>query len=59
MLSVALWHDTYNMTSATTAGRGIIGAVTTTCVMVWAAVLLFQEWHSPAKRSRLAVGAAT
>ncbi|MFN7943416.1 MAG: type II CAAX endopeptidase family protein [Thermoanaerobaculia bacterium] len=59
VLAVSLWHATYNLTSATTASRGIIGAVTTTCVMVWAGVLLFQEWRRPAMRSRLAVANAT
>lgn len=59
ILAVALWHATYNLTSATTASRGIIGAVTTTCVMVWAGVLLFQEWRRPLVRSRLAMAAAT
>lgn len=59
VLAVAVWHAIYNLTSATTASRGIIGAVTTTCVMGWAGVLLFQEWRSPMGRSRLAVEAAT
>lgn len=31
------------MTSATAASRGVIAAVTTTCVMVWAVVLLISE----------------
>jgi hypothetical protein len=31
------------MTSATAASRGVIAAVTTTCVMVWATVLLIKE----------------
>jgi membrane protease YdiL (CAAX protease family) len=57
VLAAALWHATYNLTSATTASRGIIGAVTTTCVMLWAGVLLFQEWRAPLARSRLAVNA--
>lgn len=58
VLAVALWHAAYNITSATAASRGIVGAVTTTCVMVWAAVLLAQEWRRPLPQSRLAVGAA-
>lgn len=40
ILAAALWHLTYNMTSATAAGRGIVGAVTTTCVQIWAAGLV-------------------
>ena len=54
VLAAALWHATYNLTSATAASRGVIGAVTTTCVMVWAGLLLVQEWRRPLDRSRLA-----
>jgi membrane protease YdiL (CAAX protease family) len=43
VLAAALWHALYNMTSATAASRGVIAAVTTTCVMVWATVLLIGE----------------
>jgi len=43
VLAAALWHAFYNMTSATAASRGVIAAVTTTCVMVWATVLLVGE----------------
>lgn len=55
VLAVSLWHAIYNMTSATAASRGVIGAVTTTCVMLWATILLVQEWRRPLERSRLAV----
>ena len=41
--AAALWHALYNMTSATAASGGVIAAVTTTCVMVWATVLLIGE----------------
>jgi len=58
VLAVALWHTAYNLSSATTASRGIIAATTTACVMVWAGVLLFQEWRHPLSRSRLAVADA-
>ena len=40
ILAAALWHGGYNMTSGTAASRGVIAAVTTTAVMVWAIVLL-------------------
>src|SRR3954468_10140985 len=40
ILAVALWHAAYNMTSATAAGRGLIAAITTTAVMLWAVLLL-------------------
>ena len=59
VLAAALWHATYNLTSATAASRGVIGAVTTTCVMVWAGLLLVQEWRRPLARSRLAAVAST
>jgi membrane protease YdiL (CAAX protease family) len=59
VFAAALWHATYNLTSATTASRGLIGAVTTTCVIVWAGVLLLHEWRRPLARSRIAVSAAT
>ena len=36
VLMAALWHATYNMTSATEAGRGTVAAVVSTLVMVWA-----------------------
>lgn len=58
ILAAALWHATYNLTSATAASRGVIGAVTTTCVMVWAGLLLVQEWRRPLALSRLASCAA-
>jgi uncharacterized protein len=40
ILAAALWHAGYNMTSATAASRGVIAAVTTTAVMLWAVMLL-------------------
>jgi membrane protease YdiL (CAAX protease family) len=55
VLAAALWHATYNLTSATAAGRGLIGAATTMCVMVWAGILLLMEWRRPLPQSRLAV----
>jgi len=53
VLAAALWHFTYNMGSATTASRGLIGMVTTSCVMTWAAVLIIQEFRRPTQPSRL------
>lgn len=43
ILAVSLWHAFYNMTSATAASRGVIAAVTTTCVMVWATAIVVEE----------------
>jgi len=58
VLAAALWHTSYNMTSATAAGRGIIAAVTTACVMIWAGVLVLGEWRRPRETSLLSVPAA-
>ena len=43
ILAASLWHLTYNLGAATTASRGIIGAVTTACVEVWAVVIVVQH----------------
>jgi membrane protease YdiL (CAAX protease family) len=56
ILAAALWHALYNMTSATAASRGIIAAVTTTCVMVWATALLIGEARRRTKPSALLSG---
>ena len=55
ILAPALWHAFYNMTSATAASRGVIAAVTTTCVMVWATVLLIEEARRRTHSSTLLV----
>jgi membrane protease YdiL (CAAX protease family) len=55
ILAAAIWHGTYNMTSATLASRGVIGAATTTCVMLWAVLILLEEWRRPRQLSRVAV----
>ncbi len=56
VLAVALWHTTYNVTSATAAGQGFVGGMATMCVMVWAMLLLVLEWIRPLSSSRLEVG---
>lgn len=43
VLLVALWHITYNMTSATEAAKGTVAAVVSTFVMVWAVALVLLE----------------
>jgi membrane protease YdiL (CAAX protease family) len=53
VLAAALWHATYNLTSATSAGGGMISAVTTACVMIWAFILVGREWRRPQERSLL------
>ena len=55
IVAAALWHASYNMTSATAASRGVIAAVTTTCVMVWAVVLLIRETRRRTHPSTLLV----
>lgn len=55
VLAAALWHAAYNMTSATAASRGVIAAVTTTCVMAWAALLLIGEARHRSDPSTLLV----
>jgi uncharacterized protein len=55
ILAAALWHALYNMTSATTASRGVIAAVTTTCVTFRAAVLLIGEARRRTRPSALLV----
>lgn len=46
------------MTSATAAGRGTVAAVTTTCVMAWAIVLVLLELRRGPEQSLLAVRSA-
>ena len=40
ILAVALWHGTYNLSVATTASDGVIGAIVTACVIFWGVSLL-------------------
>ena len=51
-------RQSYNMTSATAASRGVIAAVTTTCVMVWATILLIGEVRRGTHPSTLHVESA-
>jgi hypothetical protein len=55
ILAVALWHATYNMTSATAAGGGLVAAASTTCVMVWATVVIIVEVRRPRNASILRI----
>lgn len=43
VLAAAVWHLTYNVGAATMASRGIVGAVSTACVQVWAVIIVVQE----------------
>lgn len=55
VLAAALWHVSYNMTTATAAGRGIVAAVATSCVMSWAVLVLVLELWRGRERSLLVV----
>ena len=43
ILVVAVWHASYNLAAATTAVDGLIAAIATTCVIVWAVSLVLRE----------------
>jgi membrane protease YdiL (CAAX protease family) len=43
ILAVALWHGSYNFFSGTLAARGLVAAVVSTAVVIWAAVLVLLE----------------
>lgn len=45
ILLVALWHTTYNFTSATTATHGLIAALSSTVVMLLAAAVVVGEFR--------------
>jgi membrane protease YdiL (CAAX protease family) len=40
ILIVAIWHGCFNFTTASSAGNGILAAVVSTVVMVWAVVVI-------------------
>jgi len=45
ILIVAVWHGCFNFITASDAGNGMLAAVVSTLVMVWAIVLIF--WFKP------------
>jgi membrane protease YdiL (CAAX protease family) len=47
VLAAASWHTAYNLTSATTATQGLIAAISTTAVMVWAVWILVTSLRRP------------
>lgn len=51
LLSVVVWHATFNYITASKAGEGLAAAVLSTMVMVWAVVLIFV--YKPKDLSRL------
>jgi membrane protease YdiL (CAAX protease family) len=52
ILAASLWHLLYNMSAATMAGRGIVGAVSTACVETWAIIIVVQEIRRRPARER-------
>jgi membrane protease YdiL (CAAX protease family) len=61
VLAAALWHALYNMTAATAASQGVVAAVTTTGVMVWALVVVAQSLrrHNRAVKRNASTSAIT
>jgi uncharacterized protein len=51
ILIVAIWHGCFNFMSASNAGNGILAAVVSTVVMIWAVVVIL--WFKPKNLSRL------
>lgn len=43
VLIVAVWHATYNLVSGTAAAHGLVAAVVSTAVMIWAVLIVFVE----------------
>lgn len=56
VLAVSIWHLFYNFGAATQAARGVVGVTTTSCVMVWAAILVVQELRRRGRPSLLLTG---
>ena len=50
ILIVAIWHACFNFMTASNAGNGILAAVVSTVVMVWAVVVIV--WFKPKNLSR-------
>ena len=50
ILILAVWHGCFNFMSASDAGNGVLAAVVSTLVMVWAVVVIV--WFKPGNLSR-------
>jgi membrane protease YdiL (CAAX protease family) len=60
VLAAAIWHLVYNMGAATMASRGVVGAVTTACVQIWAVMIVVHEVRRVrAQRRTLSVAAVS
>jgi membrane protease YdiL (CAAX protease family) len=58
ILAAAVWHLAYNMSAATAASRGLIGAVSTACVEVWAVALVVVAIRHRPVRTPISAAAA-
>jgi membrane protease YdiL (CAAX protease family) len=56
VLIVAVWHATYNLVAGTAAAHGLVAAVVSTGVMVWAVVIVIVEIRRTIKARRRPVG---
>jgi CAAX protease family protein len=56
ILAVAVWHTLYNLTTATTAGEGIVAPVVSTLVIVLAVVLVRHELRARRQGRRPLLG---
>jgi membrane protease YdiL (CAAX protease family) len=59
VLVVALWHGTYNLVSGTAAAQGLVAAIVSTAVMVWATVIVVLEVRGWLRRRHVAAGLRT
>jgi uncharacterized protein len=51
VLAAALWHGSFNFVTASPSAGGLTAAVTSTLVMVWAAIIAWRsDWSTLAKR---------
>jgi len=53
---VAVWHATYNLVSGTAAAHGLVAAVVSTAVMMWAALIVIAELWKWRRTRRTPVG---
>jgi membrane protease YdiL (CAAX protease family) len=57
ILAVALWHGSYNFFSGTAAASGLVAAVVSTAVMLWAVVLVVLELRARRHHQPSIIGA--
>jgi membrane protease YdiL (CAAX protease family) len=57
VLAVAIWHGSYNFASGTVAARGLIAAIVSTAVMIWAVVLVILDVYARRHHRPSVIGA--